>query len=1066
MPAIIRNGHIYGASPMLPIGAGDIDYNNTSSELQSTNVQDAVDELKGIIDANPGTTYILDTDGNNITLTPSEGSVQSITAPYATTAGDASTVNNHTVATDVPSNAVFTDTTYENATTSADGLMSSTDKGKVDALGTASTKNVPTSGNASTTEVVMGNDTRLTDARNAADVSAWAKSDTKPSYTAAEVGAIATTAKGANGGVAELDSTGKVPASQLPSYVDDVLEYDSISDFPLTGETGKIYIAKDTNKTYRWSGSDYAEISESLALGETSSTAYAGNKGKANADAIAAIKDGTNIDSFSDVESAISTLQSNFQDGVDDVYNAVVAKGSTPASKSLSDVVTGIANIPNFNSGTYSATTRNAAIDMGQANTYRYVNTNSVPNTNAATYDVTSNGIKDMGATNDKRYVNVAVPNTNTGTYTFAENDTGGIKDMGATNDTRYVVATNVYNKGKADGKADHSTTYTPTSRASNNDMGQTHSYRYVNTNSVPNSNSGTQSISANGITDMGATNDKRYVNVNVANSNSGTYTYASGSTGGTVDMGATNSYRYVNATNVYNKGKADGVTTHTTTYTPTSRASNNDMGEEHTYRYVDTTGIPNSNSGTYDITSNGVKDMTATNTYRYANVNVPNTNAATYDVTSNGIKDMGATNDKRYVNVSVPNSNSGTYTPTTKSTFDMGATNSNRYVDTRSVANVNSGTYSATSNGVKDMGADNTQRYVNVNVPNSNSGTASYDSNGIKDMGATNSYRYVNINVPHPTHTTTYTPTSRASNNDMGATHSYRYVNTNSVPNSNSGTYTPAGNAIYDMGATNDKRYCDGRTAYTAGYNAKKAELTATYTPTSRSASLDMGANHTYRYVNTNSVPNSNSGTYGSVTSNGVKDMGATNSYRYCNINVPNSNSGTYTYASGSTGGTVDMGSTNSYRYVNATNVYAKGKADGKGEVGGSYITEVQYKERSSSWKTSSGYSFGMTVYYGKSTSYQSFIKFDAGYKYCLYVSPISSSGSAPTGWDAFEIRCDNTSVVISDVNKYLGSSSKWVLATISTINASSEATIYFYHNSEVYYGLGSCTVIICRLN
>lgn len=99
---------------------------------------------------------------------------------------------------------------------------------------------------------------------------------------------------------------GKVPAAQLPSYVDDVLEYASTAAFPATGESGKIYIATDTNKTYRWGGSAYVEISESLALGETASTAYAGNKGKANADAIAAIKDGTNIDSFADVETALS----------------------------------------------------------------------------------------------------------------------------------------------------------------------------------------------------------------------------------------------------------------------------------------------------------------------------------------------------------------------------------------------------------------------------------------------------------------------------------------------------------------------------------------------------------------------------------------------------------------------------------------------------------------------------------------------------------------------------------------------------------------------------------------
>ena len=79
---------------------------------------------------------------------------------------------------------------------------------------------------------------------------------------------------------AELDVNGKVLSSQLPSYVDDVLEYVNMAAFPATGETGKIYIAQDSNKTYRWSGTAYVEISASLALGETSSTAYRGDRGK------------------------------------------------------------------------------------------------------------------------------------------------------------------------------------------------------------------------------------------------------------------------------------------------------------------------------------------------------------------------------------------------------------------------------------------------------------------------------------------------------------------------------------------------------------------------------------------------------------------------------------------------------------------------------------------------------------------------------------------------------------------------------------------------------------------
>lgn len=85
---------------------------------------------------------------------------------------------------------------------------------------------------------------------------------------------------------ANLSDNGKVPANQLPSYVDDVLEYGTLSTFPVTGETDKIYVAKDTNLTYRWSGTRYVEISQSIALGETSTTAYPGNKGKANEEAI------------------------------------------------------------------------------------------------------------------------------------------------------------------------------------------------------------------------------------------------------------------------------------------------------------------------------------------------------------------------------------------------------------------------------------------------------------------------------------------------------------------------------------------------------------------------------------------------------------------------------------------------------------------------------------------------------------------------------------------------------------------------------------------------------------
>ena len=89
----------------------------------------------------------------------------------------------------------------------------------------------------------------------------------------------------ANGSTFDLNTkadleNGKIPATQLPSYVDDVLEYANLASFPATGESGNIYIAIDTNLTYRWGGSSYVVMSSSLALGETSSTAYRGDYGK------------------------------------------------------------------------------------------------------------------------------------------------------------------------------------------------------------------------------------------------------------------------------------------------------------------------------------------------------------------------------------------------------------------------------------------------------------------------------------------------------------------------------------------------------------------------------------------------------------------------------------------------------------------------------------------------------------------------------------------------------------------------------------------------------------------
>lgn len=87
--------------------------------------------------------------------------------------------------------------------------------------------------------------------------------------------------KGVKNGVAELDEYGKVVASQLPTYISDVLEYDSKDKFPEKGESNVVYVDVSTNITYRWGGTIYVAIGSDLALGETSLTAYYGDKGAA-----------------------------------------------------------------------------------------------------------------------------------------------------------------------------------------------------------------------------------------------------------------------------------------------------------------------------------------------------------------------------------------------------------------------------------------------------------------------------------------------------------------------------------------------------------------------------------------------------------------------------------------------------------------------------------------------------------------------------------------------------------------------------------------------------------------
>ena len=166
---------------------------------------------------------------------------------------------------------------------------------------------------------------------------------------------------------------------------------------------------------------------------------------------------GTDLES-TNAEDAIKELESNFQDGVDAVYDAVVAKGSTPASHSLSDVVDGIAAIQSSpptqtKSCTPSTSAQTITPDSGYLLSSVSVGAiatqekSCTPSTSAQT--ITPDSGKYLSKVTINKYPDAS------GNYTCGSN-TGAASsnDMGATNNYRYVNATNVYNKGKSDGAA------------------------------------------------------------------------------------------------------------------------------------------------------------------------------------------------------------------------------------------------------------------------------------------------------------------------------------------------------------------------------------------------------------------------------------------------------------------------------------------------------------------------------------------------------------------------------------------------------------------------------------
>ena len=135
-------------------------------------------------------------------------------------------------------------------TTSTSGLMSFTDKIKLDGIAEGATANIGT-----ITEIVMNGESK--------GISGIVNLGTVITEHQDISGKINSNEKGNANGVASLDSNGKIPNEQIPSSVNDILEYSDYSDFPLTGLSGKLYVDTTTNKIYRWNSSLYEEVGSS-----------------------------------------------------------------------------------------------------------------------------------------------------------------------------------------------------------------------------------------------------------------------------------------------------------------------------------------------------------------------------------------------------------------------------------------------------------------------------------------------------------------------------------------------------------------------------------------------------------------------------------------------------------------------------------------------------------------------------------------------------------------------------------------------------------------------------------
>lgn len=242
--------HVLAAAPNSPV-TGQVYYNSTDNKLYFYN----------------GSTWV-DTSGTGgVSYQPLDGDLTAIAA-LAGTSGLLRKTGADTWSLDT---ATYL-TANQTITLSGDATGSGTTAITITLANSGVTAGTYNNNGAEVRPFTVDAKGRITSIGTAVGITApWAGITGKPTTLSGYgiTDAVNTSALGANNGVATLDGTGKVPASQLPAYVDDVLEYANLAAFPGTGTAGIIYIAIDTSKVYRWTGSVYAEISPTAGNADT-----------------------------------------------------------------------------------------------------------------------------------------------------------------------------------------------------------------------------------------------------------------------------------------------------------------------------------------------------------------------------------------------------------------------------------------------------------------------------------------------------------------------------------------------------------------------------------------------------------------------------------------------------------------------------------------------------------------------------------------------------------------------------------------------------------------------------